>query len=274
MRIRLENCDKAPSLIERLEVADLNRRSVNVGIESVKAEIIYHQYRGFEVKALLVSFGGETRRVLSTWDGYRRVKFVANVHVPTSLAYQTMTDYEIFMLEYPTSLGLNPQEMAFISTAADMDNVAICARSYGEFAVTCLATGGTGNAMRSGVDKAEWLEKNGRFEHAPGTINMLILSNMALSEGAMARAIITATEAKTAALQDLDVKSAFSPNLQATGTGTDNMIVVSGRDSAPMVYWTGGHTKMGELIAVTARLAVIEALEKQEGRRMPAKGNV
>lgn len=250
----------------------MNRRAVDVGMEDVKADIVYHQYRGFDVKALLISFGGEPRRILSTWDGYRRVKFVANVHVPMTLAYQTMADYETFMREYPTSLGLNLEEIAFISTAADVDNVAVCTRSHGEFTVTCLATGGTGNAIRSGVDRAEWLEKNGRFEHA-GTINMLILTNVALSQGAMARAIMTATEAKTAALQDLDVRSAFSPNLQATGTGTDNMIIVSGRDSAPMIYWTGGHTKIGELIAVTARLAVIEALEKQEGRRMPSKGD-
>ncbi|MBC7131391.1 adenosylcobinamide amidohydrolase [Candidatus Bathyarchaeota archaeon] len=178
------------------------------------------------------------------------------------------------MQEYPTSLGLSPEEIAFLSTGADMDNLAVCTRSYGGIIVTCLATGGTGNAIRSGIDKAEWMEKNGKFEHVHGTINMIILSNAALSDGAMARAIITATEAKAAALQDLNVKSTFSPNLQATGTGTDNIIVVSGRDSEPMIRWTGGHTKMGELIAVTARLAVIEALEKQEGRKLPDAGGV
>lgn len=250
------------------------KRPVNVGIEGAEAEIIYHQYRGFDTKTLLVYFKGETRRVLSTMDGCRRVKFVANIYVPMALADYTMTNYETFMKEYPVSLGLNPEEIAFLSTGADMDNLAVCTRSYREFTVTCLATGGTGNALRSGIDKAEWMEKNGKFEHASGTINLLILSNTALSDGAMARAIITATEAKAAALQDLNVKSAFSPNLQATGTGTDNIIVVSGRDSWPMIRWTGGHTKMGELIAVTARLAIMEALEKQEGRRLPISGGV
>ncbi|MEM0111399.1 MAG: adenosylcobinamide amidohydrolase [Candidatus Bathyarchaeia archaeon] len=249
----------------------MNRRPIKVGIDGVEAEILYHQYKGCEMKTLLVSFMGEVRRVLSTMDGYRRVKFVANVYVPASLAEYTMRNYEEFLIEYPSSVGLNPADIAFLSTGADMDNVAVCTRSYGEFTVTCLATGGTGNALRSGVDRAEWFERNGKFERALGTINMLIISNVALSDGAMARAIITATEAKTAALQDLDVRSVYSPNLQATGTGTDNIIIVSGKDSAPIVRWTGGHTKMGELIAVAARFAVLEALEKQEGRKIPGR---
>lgn len=63
------------------------------------------------------------------------------------------------------------------------------------------ATGGTGNALRSGVDKANYLERNRRFEYTLGTINIILLFNAALGNGAMARAIINVTEAKTAALQ-------------------------------------------------------------------------
>lgn len=247
----------------------MDRKRVPINIEGVKAEIVYHNYRGFEMKTLLISFEGEKRRVLSTLDGYRCVNFVANVYVPMPLSSYTMAEYEVFMEEFPLSLGISPQEIAFLSTGADMDNLAVCERSYRELTVCCLATGGTGNALRSGIDKADYTEKNGKFERVLGTINMIILSNVALSEGAMARAIITATEAKTAVLQDLDVKSVFSPNVQATGTGTDNIIIVSGRDSTPIIRWTGGHTKMGEIIAVAARFAVIEALEKQEGRTRP-----
>jgi adenosylcobinamide amidohydrolase len=81
----------------------------------------------------------------------------------------------------------------------------------------------------------------------------------------MARAIITATEAKTAALQDLDVRSIFTPQSQATGTGTDNMIIVSGKRLGKMLRSTGGHTKMGELIRVSTKIAVTEAIEKQKG---------
>ena len=72
------------------------------------------------------------------------------------------------------------------------------------------------------------MEKETGFLPKPGTINIILLTNVSLTWGAMARAIMTATEAKTAALQDLNYKSTPSPQIQATGTGTDNMIVVSG----------------------------------------------
>jgi len=79
----------------------------------------------------------------------------------------------------------------------------------------------------------------------------------------MARAIITTTEAKTAALQDLDIKSTYSSKYQATGTGTDNIIVVSGKTGKPLTL-TSGHTKIGELIGGTTKEAVTEALKKHD----------
>ena len=108
------------------------------------------------------------------------------------------------------------------------------------------------------------MERDGKFENAPGTINIILLTNATLSDGAMARAIITATEAKTAALQDLDVRSTFTNQNQATGTGTDNIIVVSGKGLGKPLGSTGGHTKMGELIAVSTKIAVTEAIRKQK----------
>ncbi|MDZ7664110.1 MAG: adenosylcobinamide amidohydrolase [Desulfotignum sp.] len=62
-----------------------------------------------------------------------------------------------------------------------------------------------------------------------GTINIILMTNMALSPRAMTRSLIAATEAKTAALADLDIRSSDDPALwQATGTGTDNILVVQG----------------------------------------------
>ena len=90
------------------------------------------------------------------------------------------------------------------------------------------------------------------------------MTNVTLTDGALAKAIITATEAKTAALQDMDARSSVSPESQATGTGTDNMIVVSGVDPVKKVRTTGGHSKMGELIGVTTKVAVYETIKKHE----------
>jgi iron complex transport system substrate-binding protein len=123
--------------------------------------------------------------------------------------------------------------------------------------VVALATAGVrSNAVRMSRDVGKFYE--------PGTINMIFLTNMRLSERAMTRAIISATEGKTAALQDLDIRSSYQPlTAAATGTGTDNIIVVAG--DGPIVDKAGGHCKMGELIARSAYAAVREAIFKQNG---------
>jgi adenosylcobinamide amidohydrolase len=242
----------------------LKRREIKLKLEGVKAEVLYHMYQGFEVNTLLVSFG-EKRRVLSTWDGYREVSFVANTYQPPSLSEVTMLNYNEFQENFPASLKIPRSDLTFLSTGANMENVAVCERSFQELTVSCLATGGVGNALRMGVDGTDWMEWDGIYVHLLGTINIILLTNAPLSGGAMARAIIAATEAKTAALQDMDARSSLSPQNQATGTGTDNMIIVSGKRPGKTILCTGGHTKIGELIGVSTKIAVAEAIKKQEG---------
>jgi len=138
-----------------------------------------------------------------------------------------------------------------------MDNLAVEKARFKEMEVYALVTAGVrSNAMRMSEDE-------GRF-YEPGTINIIILPNMELTPRAMARAIICATEAKTAALQDLDVRSRYTPLVnQATGTGTDNIIVVQG--TGIRINNAGGHSKMGELIAKAVYSGVKEAVYRQDG---------
>lgn len=240
----------------------MKEREFLLDMEGVKAKVIYHTHRGFEVKTLLVSLE-EKRRVLSTREGYREVSFVANHYNPRPLWDYMHQHYQEFEDIFPSILGISPGEVAFLTTGADMDNLAICEKNYQEFMVCCLATAGVkGNAQRMGVDEAGSVERDGKFENLPGTINIILLTSATLSDGAMARAIITATEAKTAALQDMDIRSTYTPETQATGTGTDNIIVVSGKGL--LVRYTGGHAKMGELIGMATKQAVAEAVKRQE----------
>ena len=241
----------------------MKEREIKLKLEDVKAEILYHKFQNFEVNTLLVSFG-EKRRILSTWDGYREVNFVANTYQPPALSQVTMMNYQKFEETFPAVLGIPRSDFSFLSTIANMENVAVCEKAYQSLIVSCLATGGVGNALRSGVDEANWMEQNGKFVKTLGTINIIILTNVTLTDGALAKSIITATEAKTAALQDMDARSSVSPENLATGTGTDNMIVVSGTDPDKKVRTTGGHTKMGELIGATTKIAVAETIKKHE----------
>jgi adenosylcobinamide hydrolase len=240
-------------------------KKISLALEGVEAKVAYLTYEGFSLNALIVSFG-EKRRVLSTWDGYREVKFVGNTYTPLALSERTMKNYEEFQKKFPLALGIRPEEITFLSTGVDMDNLAVCETSYQEFKVCCLATAGAkGNALRTGVDVASYVERDGNFVSTAGTINIILLTNATLSDGAMARTIITATEAKTAALQDLDVRSTYAPRNQATGTGTDNMIVVSGKGLGKPLRLTSGHTKIGELIGFSTKIAVADALKKHDG---------
>ena len=241
----------------------MEKKPVKLSLCGVRAEVLYHSFRSAEVNTLLVSFD-QKRRIISTLDGYRQVRFIANSYQPLELSEEIMNNYDAFEAEFPKALGLSQNDLSFISTNANMNNLALCEKSFQGRTVCCLATGGVGNALRSGVDSTNWIENDGRYSKALGTINIILLTNVTLSDGAMARAIILATEAKTAALQDMDARSSVSPENQATGTGTDNMIVVSGTDTDKKVRHTGGHTKLGELIGFTTKTAVAETIKKHE----------
>jgi len=249
----------------------MKKREIRLKLEDVKAEVIYHVYQSFEVNTLLVSFGAK-RRVLSTWEGFKKANFVANSYHPSGLSEVTMHNYEDFEEKFPVNLGIPRDDLALLSTGANMDNLAVCEKSYRDLTVCCLATGGVGNALRSGVDVTNWIEQEGTYLNTLGTINIIILTNATLTDGAMARAIITATEAKTAALQDIDARSSVSPENQATGTGTDNILIVSGTDPDKKIRFTGGHSKIGELIGVSTKIAVAETIRKHEAA-MSKKSN-
>jgi adenosylcobinamide amidohydrolase len=130
-------------------------------------------------------------------------------------------------------------------------------------AVALVTAGVCSNALRMSVDKGDYYElQKPDAVGKPGTINIILLTNTELTQRAMSRALISACEGKTAALQDLDIRSSVNPAFsQATGTGTDNIIVVSG--SGQTVKNTGGHSKMGELIARVVYDGVVEAIRRQ-----------
>jgi adenosylcobinamide hydrolase len=248
--------------------AKYKENRLNLPLKDEDARVIYHKYENTWLNLTLVSFR-EKRRVLSTLDGVREVRHVANVYVPVPLStrYMTLQSYDRFARRLPGTLGIRRRDITFISTGVDMEKVAVCEEKYGDLHACCIATAGAkNNALRTGVDAGDWVENHTCMKPASGTINIILLTNASLSWGAMARVIMTATEAKTVALQDLDYKSTPSPQLQATGTGTDSMIVVSGINPDMVIRHTGGHTKMGELIGVATKTAVTEALKKQDNK--------
>jgi hypothetical protein len=75
-------------------------------------------------------------------------------------------------------------------------------------------------------------------------------------------AFMSATEAKTVALNDLKIPSQYS-NGYATGTGTDGLCVFSNLESDNVLTNAGKHSKLGELIGQCVIESVKEAIKKQ-----------
>ncbi|WP_084813544.1 adenosylcobinamide amidohydrolase [Desulfogranum japonicum] len=165
---------------------------------------------------------------------------------------------------------LPDQRCATLGTAANMNNACIASRTFRDLTVSAVCTGGVeGNAGRAG-DPASVVEVEDGFERldpanampGPGTINTMLFISTPLTEGAMVRTIMTATEAKTAALQELAVNSRYSDSL-ATGTGTDQIAVAACSGSGARLTSAGKHSKLGELIGQVVSEAIKQTLARQ-----------
>jgi iron complex transport system substrate-binding protein len=95
-----------------------------------------------------------------------------------------------------------------------------------------------------------------------GTINVIVLIDGKPSESCMIASIITATEAKSAALRDLDVRSHYTGD-SATGSITDSVTITS-TGIGKTISYGGPASKLGKLVGYCTRKAVTEALIKQE----------
>lgn len=244
--------------------------SIPDNIQATVSMVIGERDRYWE-KSLVVTFP-ERRQTLSTYDGLVDALAVVN-HSAHPCLWKTVgrefmnedgrggkSYVEHIRRKLADDFGLDHASITKIATAVDIENVAVVTRIFDPITVTALVTAGVEtNAVRAGTDVGTFIEG----QEPAGTINIILLTNAILTVGAMARAMVTATEAKTAALQDLAIPSCYTPDVQATGTGTDSVIVVSGVDG-PAISYTGGHSRIGGMIGQVVHEGVIAALAKHE----------
>ncbi|MDU2066089.1 MAG: adenosylcobinamide amidohydrolase [Sporomusaceae bacterium] len=158
---------------------------------------------------------------------------------------------------------LRPEQTTGMGTAAQMENAAVVVKTYQELVVTAIATAGVeGNGGRVGDPAGHYNPGQVTGTHKSGTINIFLHIDADMPPGTLARALVTCTEAKTAALQELMVGSLYSTGL-ATGSGTDQTVIVANPDSSLYFEGAGKHNKLGELIGLAVQQAVTEALQKQ-----------
>lgn len=170
-------------------------------------------------------------------------------------------------------LGLEPKTSVGLLTAASMKNMAWDRLSHKALAVEAYITAGVDvNGGRAG-DPAAYYEEAANFYTLGGTINTLLLIQAKLSPGALVKSLITATEAKTAALQELVTPSRYSRGL-ATGSGTDGIIVVSNPEASLTLTDAGLHSKLGELIGQAVKSTTKKALALETGLSARRQYNV
>lgn len=246
------------------------------------AKLLYTLSTGDNVyfydKSIVIIFNGK-RKLLSTsvYNGGYHEDFTAiynhdaklGAGMPCEILAPTYVEHMALISQ---RLSLNPQKVSGMATAANMENVAIETLSHEQLTVTAIVTGGIRNNSGRAGDKADYykpLNKPYKF----GTINIMLILDCNLPKGALTRALVTCTEAKSVAIEELQFGSNYSTGI-ATGTGTDQTMIVANAESPLYLDDTGKHSKLGELIGKVVIKAVKSALDKQNHINPKTQHNV
>jgi adenosylcobinamide hydrolase len=227
---------------------------------------------------LVVRFPAKRSVLCTSWlnGGYRQdLTAIFNHQIPLAAcdACHVNGGVKMYLEGVAVSLSLDPATTSGLITRAEMKNAAIVSESFRDIAVSAIVTAGIDkNGGRAG-DPASYYENGDCFEPVGGTINTILLISAALPEHAMVRALMTATEAKSAALQQLMARSIYSTGI-ATGSGTDMIAIVADPGSKIQLSDAGTHSKLGELIGKTVIRATHAALEKETGLSPASQGDV
>ncbi|MCW4024269.1 MAG: adenosylcobinamide amidohydrolase [Candidatus Bathyarchaeota archaeon] len=187
--------------------------------------------------------------------GFKRVQAVLNVSVPDDYSDVVLHDDPFKLIrDSAKRIGITQDYTAMV-TAAKIENYAFRTKSSNGFSVYVAATAGCSHGESSG--------ETIKIQEITGTINIIVLIDGKPSPSCMAAALITATEAKTASVRDLDIRSRYTGDA-ATGSITDSLIIAS-TDEGSEISYGGPASELGQLIGSCVRSAVNEAIIKQDG---------
>jgi adenosylcobinamide hydrolase len=190
--------------------------------------------------------------------GFKKVKAILNVQAPEEYSDRKLHENpQKLIIDSAKKLGLSENFVGMV-TAAALEKFALVSKKDGDLAVSVIATAvdPKGNTCSHAESAGETI----KVEKMEGTINIMAVIDGNPTESCLVSTLITATEAKTAALRELDIRSRYSGD-EATGTITDAMIVAETNRGAPIVY-AGPASKLGQLIGYCTRKAVKEAVMK------------
>ena len=190
--------------------------------------------------------------------GFKKAKAILNVQATNDLTdKQLHADPQKFIINSAKKLGIQNNFVGMV-TAAAVDKFAWVSKKDGDLTVTVTATAvdTDGNTCSHAETAGETIT----VEEMLGTINIMVIIDGNPTESCLVSTVLTATEAKTAAMLELDIRSRYSGNV-ATGTITDAIIVAKTNRGAPIIYG-GPASKLGQLVGYCTRKAVKESIMK------------
>jgi iron complex transport system ATP-binding protein len=225
--------------------------SVTVGPRLVRV----HSERPLTVLSSAVVGGGAS----STRD-------ILNVHVDDKYDGERPEDDLAAVAE---DLGVDGAFVGLM-TAAYTQYARCAVETHGGLSVAAVVSVGLSNTSSAGVTPPFCLEAGGVTSSRvpepappPGTINVLLLVDGALTPAAMVNAVITVTEAKTMTLAAWDVKTPEGDD--ASGTSTDTVVVACTGRGEDLRY-AGPATTVGWLAARAVRAAMTRICEEKIAR--------
>ncbi|WP_425387713.1 adenosylcobinamide amidohydrolase [Aneurinibacillus terranovensis] len=188
--------------------------------------------------------------------GISQATHFVNWHVPLDYSAENPVEQ---MRGHLTGWGYPVSQTVGLQTAASLTSGSVHEENGDQFRIICMATAGTGNSARAGRLRQTF------SAYQCGTINIFVLLDARLTPAAMVNGIITATEAKAAALQDLGIRDEHGEI--ATGTTTDSIVIGCSQNPEYASHlFAGVATTVGNSIGRLVYEAVCEAaaVEKEE----------
>lgn len=201
---------------------------------------------------LLIDLGKPCQTLASTvlGGGFRQARYIINRSVDKTWYADNPTQD---MRRYARHLGLAEQNCIGFITAVSMDKLQSSEFREAEWRVKSFVSAGTGNASRAGGQNP-WQETQ------TGTINIIVIVFGKLSPAAMIAAVQTATEAKTAALEDAQIVTGCGE--KATGTSSDAIAIVN-YCTEPKTNYAGLATPVGYALGQSVYKATLSSLSRR-----------
>lgn len=155
--------------------------------------------------------------------------------------------------------GIPAEETIGMMTAVQLEDMVMLTHEVSDYSCLAVVTAGVGNAVDIAADS------HPEAVRRIGTINTMLFIDGHLTDGAMVNAMLSATEAKTKAMHDMQIKDKMTGSI-ATGTSTDSLLIACTQRGVATPY-AGSGTVVGKRLGQLIYQATKQAIGKYQKRK-------